>query len=408
LKAVSRLWWASMFSSGSTWTMQVALAVHVLREADVSALAVVELAGTLPALLMMPFAGTLADRLDPRRLAIASMIAQTVCVAAMATLMSGSWLWPIAVAYALQGLSNTVWPPARQQWLYRQVEPSAWARANAALGSVGGVTTVAGAGLGGVLSAWTPVGAMAVAAVLQVLAVVPLVALARTPLPPPAERAEPTERSAHGLRAQLIEGLRGARRLPLAASVVWVGIAWGCIGGAYTVLLAGRVVDDLHGGPAVLGSFYAVDGIAVVAGTLLVRGLPVRRQIAAYAVAYVVQGVAWAALFVVGALMPAVLALAVMRLASGVIIALDTTILLATVPGHLRGRITSLHMTTYSAMARVSLALFGILLTVTDVQVLGVISGSASAFIGAIWWWTHRGRGERAFVAAHKAAPAAG
>ncbi len=54
--------------------------------------------------------------------------------------------------------------------------------------------------------------------------------------------------------------------------------------------------------------------------------------------------------------------LAVMRTASGVIIALDTTILLATAPERLRGRITSLHMTTYGAASRVALAVFAGLL----------------------------------------------
>ncbi len=79
-----------------------------------------------------------------------------------------------------------------------------------------------------------------------------------------------------------------------------------------------------------------------------------------------------------------------MRLPSGVIIALDTTIVLATVPAHLRGRVTSLHITTYSAMARVSLALYGALLTVTDLRVLGVASGVVSAVIGIVWWSTQR------------------
>jgi hypothetical protein len=78
--------------------------------------------------------------------------------------------------------------------------------------------------------------------------------------------------------------------------------------------------------------------------------------------------------------------LAVMRTASGVIIALDTTILLATVPGRLRGRITSLHMTTYGAASRVALAAFAGLLAVTGVRTVGVVAGAASVIVGAAWW----------------------
>jgi hypothetical protein len=53
--------------------------------------------------------------------------------------------------------------------------------------------------------------------------------------------------------------LRALRHLPLARSVVWIGIAWGCIGGAYSVLLAGHVTNVLHDSGAPLGAFYAVD-----------------------------------------------------------------------------------------------------------------------------------------------------
>jgi hypothetical protein len=110
-------------------------------------------------------------------------------------------------------------------------------------------------------------------------------------------------------------------------------------------------------------------------------------HLAAYALAYVLQGAAWGAMFVGdwpawGAAM-----LALMRTASGVIIALDTTILLATVPGRLRGRITSLHMTTYGTASRVALAAFAGLLAVTGVRTVGVISGAASVLVGAAWWW---------------------
>jgi len=91
-------------------------------------------------------------------------------------------------------------------------------------------------------------------------------------------------------------------------------------------------------------------------------------------------------MFLSGNAMVAVIVLALMRLASGLIIALDTTILLAAVPAGLRGRVTSLHMTTYSAMARVSLALSGVLLTVTDIRPLGVVAGLCSVLVGLVWW----------------------
>ena len=385
-RVVTHLWVTSALSSGSTWTMQVGLFVYVLQSAPISTLAIVELIGTVPTLLAMPLAGVLADRVDPRKLAIISMFAQTLCVAGMALLLSTD-LWLVATLYALQGVSNTVWPTARQQWLYLLVAPKGRANANSALGSIGGLTTILGAGLGGVLSAWNPLGAMIIAVVLQALAIPPLLQLAKNPLTY-IEDGQHFSGARHqqSLRRQLADGLRVLRKVPLARSVVWIGIAWGCIGGAYNVLLAGYVITDLRGSGTLLGGFYAVAGIAVILGTALTTRILTKHHLPAYALGYVVQGAAWAGMFLSSNAMVAVVVLALMRLASGVIIALDTTILLAAVPAGLRGRVTSLHMTTYSAMARVSLALSGLLLTVIDIRPLGVLAGLCSVLVGLVWW----------------------
>jgi hypothetical protein len=96
--------------------------------------------------------------------------------------------------------------------------------------------------------------------------------------------------------------------------------------------------------------------------------------------------------------------LAVMRTASGVIIALDTTILLATVPERLRGRITSLHMTTYGAASRVALAAFAGLLAVTGVRTVGVVAGAASVIVGFAWWALNGRRARPLYMSATSAA----
>jgi hypothetical protein len=142
----------------------------------------------------------------------------------------------------------------------------------------------------------------------------------------------------------------------------------------------------LHGGGLLLGVFYAVDGAAVILGSVLAVRLRRGSHLAAYALAYALQGAAWGAMFLGGGLAWSAALLAVMRTASGVIIALDTTILLATVPERLRGRITSLHMTTYGAASKVALAAFAGLLAVTEVRTAGIVAGAASVIVGAAWW----------------------
>ncbi|MEU8708605.1 MFS transporter [Streptomyces sp. NPDC048565] len=398
-RSIARLWAASALSAGSTWVMQISLFIQVLRDSSPAGLAAVQLIGTVPALAFMMVAGTLSDRMDVRRLAIGSMVAQALCLLAMVLVLDGG-IWITAVFYGLQGLSNTFWPPARQQWLYGVVPPEARPLANARMGSVSGTMTVVGASLGGVLSAWSPIGGMAVACVLQILAALPLMMQAKSPLP----YAEPVAKGAgeadapEPLRKEIATGVRVLRDLPLARSVVWIGIAWGCIGGAYDVLLAAYATGSLGGSGTVLGALYVVDGVAVILGTVLAARIALRYHLPAYAGAYIFQGLAWGSFFLVGHPIVAIAVLGVMRLASGVIIALDTTLLLETVPAGLRGRVSSIHMTTYSGMARLSLALFGGLLAVSDVRTVGVCTGVASVVLGAVWWLRRDRDAERLYT----------
>src|SRR5450755_1471693 len=397
------LWAASAGNEGASWIMLVAVFVYVLHHFSASSLAIVELVGTLPALLCMPFAGAIADRHDVRRLALGSMTVQALSLLGVLVMLRVG-LWEIAACYGLQGAAGAVWPPARQRWLYALVrEDRGGAAANAAIGSVSGVMTIAGAALGGVLSAWSTSAALSAAAGLQLAATVPLLALARPAFHQQGAQAADALRSLH---ADLAEGFTALRALPLARSVIWVGISWGLIGGAYNVLLTAYVTNDLHGGGLLLGVFYVVDGAAVILGSVLAVRLRRGSHLAAYALAYVLQGAAWGAMFLGGRPAWGAALLAVMRTASGVIIALDTTILLATVPERLRGRITSLHMTTYGAASRVALAAFAVLLAVTGVRTVGVVAGAASVIVGASWWALNGRRARPLYMSATSAADA--
>jgi hypothetical protein len=262
--------------------------------------------------------------------------------------------------------------------------------------------TIAGAALGGVLSAWSTSAALAAAAGLQLAATVPLLALAR----PAFQQGTRADGALRSLYADLSEGFTALGALPLARSVIWVGISWGLIGGAYNVLLTAHVTNDLHGGGLLVGVFYVVDGAAVILGSVLAVRLRRGSHLAAYALAYVLQGAAWGAMFLGNWPAWGAAMLAVMRTASGVIIALDTTILLATVPERLRGRITSLHMTTYGAASRVALAAFAGLLALTGVRTVGLVAGAASVIVGAAWWWLNGQRARPLYMGATSAADA--
>jgi MFS family permease len=105
------LWAASAGNEGASWIMLVAVFVYVLHHFSASALAIVELVGTLPALLCMPFAGAVADRRDVRRLAIGSMTVQALSLLAVLVMLRVG-LWEIAACYGLQGAAGAAGAPA--------------------------------------------------------------------------------------------------------------------------------------------------------------------------------------------------------------------------------------------------------------------------------------------------------
>lgn len=398
---VRLLWSATACLSAAFWMLQISVALHVLAVAGTAALAVVQLAGVLPALLLTPVAGLAADRMRLRPLLLWAVAAQAVAVAGMAV---GAWAGSIAalaVCYAAQSFAMAFWPAARQQWLYGLVEPKARQGANAAFGSLGGIMTIVGAIAAGLVSAWSPVAAIGGAAALMASgAVILLRVRATAPVAAPVnERVGARLRSfATGLR----EGFGATRRYPLARSVIWIGIAWGFIGGGYTVMLSGHVVDDLGGDAVTVAAVFVCDGLAVLAGTVLAGRLRRSAHLPVWAACYVAQGLAWAGFFAAPSLGWAVVCLAVMRLASGFIIALDTTILLETVPAEFRGRVSSIHVTTYNATARLSLAVLGTALGWFALTTLGIAAGFLATATGIAWWFF---TGRRSQAAYREAAP---
>jgi hypothetical protein len=376
-----KLWAATLAQSLTVWIAQIALIVGVLEHHGGSSLALVMLVSSTPALLAGLVAGTIVDRHDARRVAQAGATAGVALLVGSGLGLAHS-LAAGTACYALflvvRGLSG----PATIRILYATVPPAQRTAGNASIGSVSGVSTIAGAAIGGVgVAALGVVGCFALAAAIQVAAAVAFWLLV------PSAKA-PQERTVRlGFGRSLLEGLTAVRAYPLAASIILIGIAWGLIGGSYNVLIGLYGTHVLRGGGGLaVGVLYAADGIGVLAGTILAPRLPRRHLRAGYALAYVLQGALWSIFALGHNLVQAVPALLLMRLASGVIIALDTTLLLATVPERLHGRLYAVHTTTYGTVGRVSLAITGALLLSVAPRTITLAAGVASVAVGAVWW----------------------
>lgn len=375
------MWAATLMGSLAIWIAQVALIVGVLEHHDGSSLAWVLLASTAPALLVGLAGGAIVDRHDPRRVARLAGLARIGLLVAVGFGLGHS-LALGAIAYAVFLSLGRLSGPATVRLLYAALPTEQRAAGNAALGTVSGITTVVGAAIGGL-----GVGALGVLPAFVIAAAIQAVAAgALWTLDPVPQASKPVE-DRPGFGRSIIEGFAAVRRYPLAASVIVVGIAWGLIGGGYDVLIGVYGTHLLRGGGGLaVGLLYAADGVGVLAGSLLAPRLPTRHQRGWYALAYALQGALWAVFALSHDLVQAIPALLLMRVASGVIIALDTTLLLATVPDRLHGRIYALHTTTYGAVMRASLAITGALLLSVSPRIVTLAAGGASIAVGAIWW----------------------
>ncbi|WP_025272640.1 MFS transporter [Haloglycomyces albus] len=400
------LWYAGACISAAMWMLQITVALHVVATAGTSALATLLLVGTLPTLFLMPFAGLAADRFKVHRLARTGVAVQLCAVVGMALAVNLDSLVALAVTFAVQGMALSFWAPSRQQWLYTLIEPEMRQKANAAIGTLNGAMVIVGAIGAGVVSLWSST--VSIFAVTGLLGMALMQLLRVDVIPPAADTSSQdgpiaVRRHVSDFIAGLRDGLGATQRFPLARSVIWIGMAWGLIGGGYTVLVNGHIIENFNGDSLTVAAVFTGDGLAVIIATLLAGRLPRQRHLPVWALCYVLQGLLWAAFFLAPNLYLAVAFLVLMRFVGGFIIALDTTILLETVPPEYRGRVTSLHITTYNAMARVSLAALGAALAIVSLVWVGIIAGVMAALCGVIWWYTSGRRAGEAYLKAAKA-----
>ncbi|MCY0909679.1 MAG: MFS transporter [Sulfobacillus thermotolerans] len=377
-----RFGWAAVQIGLSGWMVQVGLFVMLVMLHSAAVMAAVILVATLPSLLLAPVVGAWLDRHDVPGLAATASVGQALLLPFIGILLTHHIIMMTGL-YALYNVLGSAGTTGRQQLRYRVTPPAQWADVNARLGSITGMTTIVGALLGGTVALWGLMTLLILAAILRLLSgglLASLVLLARArPVEYPPEPHQSFGRTVHS-------GFRALRDFPAASSVLIVGIAWGLIGGSYDVLLTDYGVRILHGGGWGVSSLYITDGAGVLLGTLVARWICPRWRPHAYGLAYLLQGLFWTLFAVSHTWNIALPWLLVMRMASGLIIAWDTTLLLETVPPQLHSRVYSLHNATYGTVGKLSLALTALFMAWVGPEGIAVIAGVGSMLVGTTWW----------------------
>ncbi|MFI7218428.1 MFS transporter [Micromonospora maritima] len=290
--------------------------------------------------LLLPYAGTVADRFDRRRVMVAANLAALAGILLLLGVRGAGTAWLALVSIAVVAVAKAFYSPAAQAALPNVLDPADLAAGNAVAGSAWGTMTVVGASLGGILSAaagpyasfWVAAAALAGAAGLA--------ALIRRPLQAPRDPAATVPRTWAAIR----EALGYIAHRPRVLALVTVKSAVGLGNGVLTVfpLLAG-----VYGVGAVgTGLLFAARGAGALVGPILMRRVLSNRawlltglalSMSLYGLAYLgASAVAW---------FPLVLVLVFLaHLGGGSNWVLSNYALQGEVPDRLRGRVFATDM----------------------------------------------------------------
>jgi MFS family permease len=249
-----------------TWMQMTAQSWLVLTLTHSStALGVIVALQTLPVLVLGPYGGVIADRVDKRRMMIALQSAMGVqaLILGLLTVTGVVQVWEIGALAALLGLNNAFESPARQSFMMELVGPQHLRNAVSLNSVLVNVARTVGPAVAGILIATVGTGVCFLVNAGSFVAVVAsLTTMDRTQLSP----TTPTPRA----RGQLREGLTYIRSTPqLAIPLVMMALA-GCLTYEFQVSLPVLASRGLHVGATGYGFMTSAMGIGAVAGGLLV------------------------------------------------------------------------------------------------------------------------------------------
>ena len=249
-----------------TWMQTVAQSWLVLQlTGSGTALGLVVALQTLPVLLLGPYGGVVADRVDKRKLMIAlqSMMGVLALILGLLTVSGAIRLWEVYLLALLLGLNNCFENPARQAFVLEMVGPAELRNAVSLNSVLVNAARAIGPAVAGIIIA---TGGLGICFLLNAASFVAVVASLMR-LDTASLRPSPPARRAKG---QLREGLSYVRTNPALAAPLLMMALVGCLAYEFQVVLPVVAKQTFSGGAQVYGFMTAAMGAGAVVGGLYV------------------------------------------------------------------------------------------------------------------------------------------
>jgi MFS family permease len=340
---------------------------------------------TLPVLLLGPYAGVIADRVDKRRLMVVlqSLMGVQALVLGLLTVTGTIRFADICVLAVILGLNNTFENPARQSFVLEMVGANEVRNAVSLNSTMVNAARAVGPAVGGLLIATVGVGVCFLVNSASFVAVVTsLLVMGRGALQPspPAERA----------KGQLREGFSYVAHEPkLLVPLIMMAIV-GTLAYEFQVVLPVIARQTFHGGAPVFGFLNGAMGLGAVGGGLVTatRGKTGLRPLSIAAAAFGIM-------ILVAAISPVlgleIAALALVGWASVSFLATGNSTLQLQASPTMRGRVMALWAVAFLGSTPIGGPLIGWVISVANGRVgLGV--GGASCLVAAAIGFAVHGR----------------
>lgn len=339
-------WGGQAVSQTGTWMQQFAQGWVVTTLASSAlALASVNFAASIPTLILMPFGGVAADRMERRRILLVTQWVMAVLAVLMGVLVQTGRLrlWYVWIIALLLGLATVYDLPAYQSFYPQLVEREDLPQAIALNQATFNGSRIIGPALAawfvtrwGMAAAFFANGASFLAVIGSLLLIRPRAAAVKGP---------------PNTRRFMAEGLRYVRERPhMLALFGLTAITTMFVFPNVSILMPYYVKHVLHVGPGGLGAIMAVSGAGAFLGAICLLALPRSARMGWIISALVVIKLALFALALSHNLGLTIAAVAILSLGISSSLGVVSTMVQESVPDAIRGRVMSLYSLAFTGV----------------------------------------------------------
>ena len=350
------------------------------------------MARAIPMLVAGPLAGVVLDRLDRRKVMIASdLVRALVALGFIASIgQSGNTL--LFVLSALLMFASPFFSSGRNSILPVVANQDELQSANALTQSTAWATTGIGAFLGG-----TAVASLGYewAFVLNALSFLGSAVCLMFFRSGPKEFEPPAGNRQNRFQPhrEFVDGLRYLKSEPLLLSIALIGVGWATGGGAAQILFSVFGEKVFHRGAAGIGIIWGCAGLGLVAGGVAANWLNKRLSFEGYkrtvSIVYLVHGAFYVAFALERNFALALVFIGLSRAAGAMSSVVNYSKVLRYAEDQYRGRVFATMETMTWTTMMVSLFVAGIATETVDPRTIAVVAGVLSGSTGIVWAWAN-------------------